>query len=88
MRVPERTCVVCKKVLEKKSLLRVVKTAEGEILLDPSGRKNGRGAYICKDSLCFESLKKTKGLDRSFKCSISSSVYESLLEEVNSLIKG
>lgn len=88
MRVPERTCVVCKKVLEKKSLLRIVKTAEGEILLDPSGRKNGRGAYICKDSLCFESLKKTKGLDRSFKCSISSSVYESLLEEVNSLIKG
>lgn len=88
MRVPERTCVVCKKVLEKKSLLRIVKTAEGEILLDPSGRKNGRGAYICKDSLCFESLKKIKGLDRSFKCSISSSVYESLLEEVNSLIKG
>lgn len=88
MKVPERTCVVCRTIIEKKNLLRIVKTPEGEILLDSKGRLNGRGAYICKDELCFERLKKMKALDRSFKISVSAETYASLIEEAKRLIEG
>ena len=50
MNNPQRTCIACKSVKDKKELIRIVRTKEGEIELDPTGRKNGRGAYICKDS--------------------------------------
>lgn len=85
MREPQRTCVVCRKVIDKKDLLRIVKTPDLTIEIDKTGRKNGRGAYICKDEVCFERLKKTKGLERSFKQPISLEVYDRLLEEVKSL---
>lgn len=85
MNNPQRTCIACKSVKDKKELIRIVRTKEGEIELDPTGRKNGRGAYICKDSKCFETQKKSKGLDRSFKSQVSVDVYDRLIEELQSL---
>ena len=85
MNNPQRTCIACKSVKDKKELIRIVRTKEGEIELDPTGRKNGRGAYICKYSKCFETLKKSKGLDRSFKSQVSVDVYDRLIEELQSL---
>lgn len=60
---------------EKRELLRVVKPKEGEIFIDPTGKANGRGAYICKTGDCFEKTKKKRQLEKSFKCSISPEVY-------------
>ena len=59
-KIPMRKCVGCQEMKEKKSLIRVVKTAEGDIILDDTGKKNGRGAYICKSLECFKKAKKTK----------------------------
>lgn len=88
MNKPERSCVVCKKVIEKKDLLRIVKSKEGEISLDLTGRKNGRGAYLCGETDCSIKFKKIKGLDRSFKMKVPSEVYDEILEEVNRIRKG
>ena len=85
MNNPQRTCIACKSVKDKNDLIRKEKTKEGEIELDPTGRKNGRGAYICKDSGCFESLKKSKGMERSFKTQVSVTVYDRLIEELQSI---
>lgn len=60
---------------EKRELLRVVRSKEGEIFIDPTGKANGRGAYICKTRECFERTKKKRQLEKSFKCSISDEVY-------------
>ena len=64
-KIPMRKCVGCQEMKEKKSLIRVVKTAEGDIILDDTGKKNGRGAYICKSLECFKKAKKTKALELS-----------------------
>ena len=66
----------------KKEMLRIIKTAEEEILLDTTGRKNGRGAYICPDSECLKKAVKGKGLERSFKMAIPKDVYEMLTKEM------
>ena len=70
---------------EKKSLIRVVKTAEGDIILDDTGKKNGRGAYICKSLECLKKAKKTKALERSLGVSVSEQVYEELEKEMNQI---
>jgi len=67
---------------DKKQLIRVLKTPEGEFLIDTTGKKNGRGAYLCRSMDCFEKAAKTKGLDRSFKMSIPAEVYDRLREEL------
>ena len=85
MNNPQRTCIACKNVKDKKALIRIVRTKEGVMELDITGRKNGRGAYICKDVKCFESLKKSRGLERSFKTQVSIEVYDRLSDELNSL---
>lgn len=85
MNNPQRTCIACKNINDKKALIRIVRTKEGVFELDSTGRKNGRGAYICKDSKCFESLKKTRGLDRLFKTQIPMEIYDKLLDELKSL---
>ena len=71
-KIPMRKCVGCQEMKEKKSLIRVVKTAEGDIILDDTGKKNGRGAYICKSLECFKKAKKTKALERSLGVSVLS----------------
>lgn len=81
-KIPQRQCVGCGENKDKKDMLRVIKTGENEILLDETGKKNGRGAYICKSADCFSKAVKTKGLERSLKCQIPKEVYDRLQEEM------
>ena len=80
-KIPLRQCVGCGEMKGKKEMIRVIKTPEGEICLDATGKKNGRGAYLCKQKECLINARKNKGLERSFKMSIPTEVYESLVEE-------
>ena len=80
-KIPLRQCVGCGEMKSKQEMMRVLKTPEGEITLDLSGRKNGRGAYLCKSKECLQKARKNKGLDRSFKMSIPNEVYDSLEKE-------
>lgn len=75
---PERTCIVCNTQNEKKELLRIVKSKDGVIEVDLTGKKNGRGAYICKSEECLNKLVKTKKLEKAFKQEISDDIYESI----------
>ena len=75
-KTPLRKCIGCGQMMEKKSLIRIIKTSDDEIMLDPTGKLNGRGAYICKDSNCHKQAIKTKGLDRAFKMQISKEIYD------------
>lgn len=79
---PSRTCIVCRQVKNKNELIRIVKTPEGEFHIDFTGRLNGRGAYICDNPECLEKLIKSKALNRTFKCEVSSDVYLRLKEEI------
>lgn len=80
-KIPMRQCVGCSEMKSKKEMMRVLKTPEGEICLDTTGKKNGRGAYLCKSMDCLKLARKNRGLERSFKMSISSEVYDSLEKE-------
>jgi len=84
-KVPMRKCVGCQEMKSKKEMIRVVRTEEGEFLLDATGKKNGRGAYICPDVECLKRAIKSKGLERSFKQSIPKDVYETLEKEMSQL---
>ena len=85
--VPMRQCVGCGEMKSKKELLRVIKTPEEEIVLDTTGRKNGRGAYICASMQCLKNAQKKRGLERSLKVSIPEDVYESLEQEMSKVAK-
>lgn len=74
-----RLCCVCRKLLPKKDMIRVVKTKDGHIFLDETGKADGRGAYICKGKECAEKLKKTKAFNRAFKCQVNEKIYEEIL---------
>lgn len=76
-----RQCVGCGEMKNKKDMMRVLKTAEGPIVLDMTGKKNGRGAYLCKNKECLISARKKKGLERSFKMGIPDEIYEDLEKE-------
>ena len=67
---PQRQCVGCGEMKDKREMLRILKTADGEITLDATGKKNGRGAYVCKNPQCLQMAVKNHGLERSFKMSI------------------
>ena len=84
-KIPMRQCVGCQEMKSKKEMLRVLKTAEDEIALDATGRKNGRGAYLCFSRECLAKARKNKGLERSLKMSIPSEVYDSLEKELDEL---
>lgn len=84
-KVPMRKCVGCQEMKSKKEMIRVIRTSEGEFLLDATGRKNGRGAYLCPDSNCLAKAVKNKGLERSFKQAIPKEVYEALEKEMEVL---
>lgn len=71
-------CIACREMKNKKDLLRIVKNKEGKIFVDETGKANGRGAYICKDTACLEKLKKQKVLNKAFKMMIEESVYEEI----------
>lgn len=82
-KVPSRKCIGCNEMKEKKELLRIIKTPEEEILLDRTGKNNGRGAYICYSIQCLEKAKQSKALERSLKIAIPAEVYEQLEKELN-----
>ncbi len=81
-KIPMRKCVGCGEMKMKKELLRVLRTEDEEIILDATGRKNGRGAYLCFSRECLEKAVKNKGLERSFKQAIPKDVYERLEKEM------
>lgn len=80
-KIPLRQCVGCGEMKSKKEMLRILKTAENEFVLDKTGKKNGRGAYLCNSRDCLLKARKSKGLERSFKMSIPNQVYENLQKE-------
>ena len=75
---PERTCMACNEQKEKQELLRIVRSKEGVIEVDLTGKKSGRGAYICKNEVCLEKIIKSKRLERVFEKEISPELYESI----------
>lgn len=84
-KIPMRQCVGCGEMKNKKEMFRVIKTAEEEILLDTTGKKNGRGAYICPNGDCLQKAIKTKGLERSLKTAIPKEVIENLTKEMETI---
>lgn len=80
-KIPLRQCVGCGEMKGKKEMMRVIKTAEGEIVLDVTGKKNGRGAYVCLSKECLKKARKNRGLERSFRMSIPNEIYEKLEKE-------
>lgn len=83
--MPVRMCVGCQEMKNKKEMIRVIKTPEGIFMLDATGKKNGRGAYVCPNKECLQFARKNKGLERSFKQAIPADVYESLEKEMEAL---
>lgn len=81
-KIPQRKCVGCNEMKDKKALLRIVRSPEGEISLDMTGKKNGRGAYVCPDSECITKAVKEKRLERALEKPISQEVYQQLLEDL------
>lgn len=82
---PQRQCIGCGEMKNKKEMIRILKTPEGEFVLDATGRKNGRGAYLCPSMECLKKAIRTKGLERSFKMAIPKEVYEALEKEMEQL---
>ena len=80
-KIPLRQCVGCGSMKTKKEMMRVLKTAEEGIILDTTGKKNGRGAYLCVSMECLQKARKNKGLERSFKMNIPNEVYDNLEKE-------
>ena len=80
-----RKCVGCQEMKSKKEMIRVIRTSENEFLLDSTGKKNGRGAYICPNGDCLSKAIKSKGLERSFKQAIPKEVYETLEKEMKGI---
>ncbi len=81
-KIPMRKCVACQEMKPKKSLIRIVRTPEMETMIDPTGKKSGRGAYLCADPECFSLAKKKQALDRALKIKVSDDVYDRLQQEL------
>ena len=84
-KVPMRMCVGCREMKPKKELLRVVKSPEGVVSIDTTGRKPGRGAYVCRSADCLKRAIKQKQLERAFVCSLGEEVSASLLAQLQAL---
>jgi predicted RNA-binding protein YlxR (DUF448 family) len=81
-KIPERRCTGCGEHFPKSTLIRVLRTPEGEIVLDTTGKRSGRGAYICKNSSCLKKARKARRLESSLECHIPDEVYDKLEEEL------
>ena len=82
-KIPERQCLGCNEHKPKKDLLRVVRTPDGEILLDFTGKKNGRGAYICQSVACLKKARRSGRIDRSLDARVPEEVYENMERELS-----
>lgn len=82
-KIPQRMCIGCHQMFDKKDLVRIVKTPENEILIDETGKKSGRGAYVCSNLECFKKVRKSQKLDKAFKTKIPQDIYEMLEGHLN-----
>lgn len=82
-KTPERRCVGCGESKDKRELIRVVRTPDGEVCLDATGKKSGRGAYICHSLSCFKKARKSKRIETSLNVSIPEDIYEKLESELS-----
>lgn len=82
-KIPMRMCLGCGEMKPKKTLIRAVKSPEGEISLDLTGKKSGRGAYICRSCECFDKARKARRFEKAFSCKISEEVYDSMAKELS-----
>lgn len=80
---PLRQCIGCGVMKEKREMFRILKTSDDAIVLDTTGKKNGRGAYICPNKECLLKVIKSNGLSKAFKMNVDKSVYDELTEEFN-----
>ncbi len=85
-KAPQRTCVGCGMIKDKKDLIRIVHTPEDAYLLDVTGKKNGRGAYLCPDAACLAKAVKCRSLNRSFGTQVPDEAIESLKKEMEALV--
>lgn len=86
-KTPMRQCTGCREMKSKKEMIRVLKTPEDEIVLDTTGRKNGRGAYVCSSTECLDKAIRNHGIERSLKTSVPEEVYEDLKKELSKIEK-
>jgi uncharacterized protein len=84
---PQRTCSVCRQVKDKKELVRMVRAASGKIEIDTTGKREGRGAYLCRDTACWDKLAKGKQLEHAFKSGINRENLEELIKNGKDLLK-
>ncbi len=84
-KIPMRMCLGCREMKEKKSLLRIVKSPEGVVSLDVTGRKPGRGAYVCKDKECLQKAIKQRQIERAFECGLSEEMKAALQQQMEQL---
>lgn len=82
-KVPLRMCTGCGEMFDKRTLVRVVKSPQGEVSLDLTGKKAGRGAYVCKNPDCLKKARKKKAFERAFQMQIDDEVYNKMEEEMN-----
>ncbi|HIS77938.1 MAG TPA: YlxR family protein [Candidatus Caccousia stercoris] len=82
-KIPMRMCTGCGEMKPKKELVRVVKSPEGEVSLDLTGKKPGRGAYVCRSAECLKAARKARRLERAFSCRIPDTVYDRMEEELS-----
>lgn len=82
-KIPQRTCIGCNSKKDKKELIRVVKNKDGEISIDLTGKKDGRGIYLCKSEECLNKAIKNKRISRTFEMEIDENIYESLRKFIN-----
>ena len=87
-KIPMRQCIGCREMKSKRELLRILRTPEGQFVIDTTGKKNGRGAYICYSRDCFQKAVKNKGLERSFKQAVPAEVYGHLEKEMEEIETG
>lgn len=87
-KIPMRMCVGCRERKDKRKLVRIVRTPEGVVLVDPTGKKSGRGAYICPDLACLEKVIKSKGLEKALEVSIGQEVVEELRQQLAEVSPG
>lgn len=85
-KTPLRKCTGCQEMKDKRELIRIVKEEENKFSLDETGKKSGRGAYICPNQECLTKAQKSKGLERSFKMAVPKDVYEELSNELSAKV--
>ncbi|MDO4733493.1 MAG: YlxR family protein [Bacillota bacterium] len=80
---PQRMCAACREMKDKNDLLRIVRSPEGEISLDPSGKRSGRGAYLCRNQACLKRLQKSRSLEKAFKMKLPEELWSLLAAELD-----